>query len=265
MGIANITPDSFSDGGRFFSGEKLDPNAALDFIEQLLADGADLVDIGAESTRPGSSEVPQEIEWQRLNPVLQRCAQKNLTQKISIDTRHEHTMLHAVQDFGVEMINNVCGIASEKTLKAMIKARSQTKYVSMHMHQTPQTMQKDPLRGNEAVRVVAKFFEKSQELLQAAGFGKENIFLDPGIGFGKDDRANLKLLSCTAIFSQKHQLMIGVSRKGFLGRLLNITQPQMRDDAAKMLELGQMFMGASIIRTHDVKKLKHIMNEWGGP
>jgi dihydropteroate synthase len=248
MGVVNITPDSFSDGGDFYR-----QGDALSQIEKLLEDGADVIDIGAESTRPAAAPVSAEEERNRLVPILEVCAKRGLNTKLSVDTRNDETARLAANEFDVGWVNNVAGLYGEATLRAIV--RDDLNYIAMHMHGDPTTMQRDPLSGHNAVDVVERCMDEYTARLQDVGFKKDRIFLDPGIGFGKDDAANLKLLGETARFSGKYQVAIGVSRKSFIGRMLNITEPKLRDHPSKMLELGAILMGARLIRTHDVKPL----------
>jgi dihydropteroate synthase len=126
------------------------------------------------------------------------------------------------------------------------------------MHQLPDSMQRDPLDGNEAIDHVHKFFEKATDRLRSAGFTDEKIWLDPGIGFGKTDQGNIRLLKYTMLHAQNYQLVVGISRKSFIGRLLGVEDPVQRDQPSKMLELGLMLAGVKVIRTHNVKMLSQI-------
>lgn len=264
MGVLNVTPDSFSDGG-----DSLDADRAVATALRLADEGADYIDVGAESTRPGAVPVSSQAEWHRLEPVLDRLAQRTLGAKLSIDTRKPEIMLKAAEA-GVGLINDSSGTADgsqpgdpanpgadDKTLQ-ILASRSHIRYCAMHMHGTPQTMQQNPLRGQAAVTAVDKFFAGAEQRLRKAGFAQSRLWLDPGIGFGKDDTGNVALLAHVPAWSKTLGVAIGISRKGFIGRLLDITRPEQRDAPSKMLEFGLAIAGARLIRTHDVKRLAHL-------
>lgn len=250
MGVVNVTPDSFSDGGKFS-----DVDAAVQQVEQLLAAGADLIDLGAESTRPGSQPISVDEERKRLEPILERLALLSKKPVLSLDTYKPELMRLGI-DYGVEVINNIRGLVDAKTLRFL--AEQKTIYVAMHCHGEPQTMHVTPQNADEAVRDVSAFFAKASSALQEAGFSKEKIWLDPGIGFGKTDQANLKLLSMTSHFARQYNLAVGISRKGFIGRMTGIQKPEDRDAPTKMLEWALAESGAKVIRTHDVAGLVRI-------
>ncbi len=250
LGVINITPDSFSDGGKY-----LDPQAALTQIDQLLKDGADGIDLGAESTRPGSMPVDQEEEWRRLAPVLEQWKSSPRKALLSIDTCKPEIMRRCL-DYPVDVINDVSGWADRRTLEA-IAAKGCT-YLSMHRHGHSVDMQVQPLDGQLALEQVSAFYEAAYRSLREAGFSEERIWLDPGIGFGKTDRANLGLLRQALQSVAQYHIVLGISRKSFLGRLLDIPEPSDRDSASKMLELSFLWAGVRAIRTHDVKRLSKI-------
>ncbi|MBC62047.1 MAG: dihydropteroate synthase [Zetaproteobacteria bacterium] len=251
LGILNLTPDSFSDGSLYFS-----PKQALDRALKLLEDGADILDLGGESTRPGAQLVDSDEEWRRLEPVIRSL--KNIDEKIliSIDTSKPLIMKKAV-DLGVSCINNVCGLVDDKTLEYI--ASAQCSYIAMHMHGVPQTMQACPLVKNQVLEDVNHFFSLAHQKLLSCGFTKDRIWMDPGIGFGKTDSSNLLLLRSLKDFSEKYNMAVGLSRKSFLGRIFNIEKAQDRDLSSKAFEINAFFLGARMIRTHDVKNLKSIM------
>ncbi len=253
MGVINLTPDSFSDGGRYDSLSR-----ALLQTEKLVHEGAQIIDLGGESTRPGSQTVSPEEEWKRLEPLLKEIQTQRLLPPevyLSVDTYKEQVMLKSL-DLGVDMINNVKGLASAATLKALGKNKIQ--YISMFGHPNPQIMQNAPLDSHQALKKCWSHCQTSTETLMDCGFSQENIYLDPGIGFGKTDAANLSLLGQTQELSNKYNLAIGISRKSFIGRLTNLIAPVDRDPPSKMLEMSLAFMGAKIIRTHQVKPLRII-------
>lgn len=258
MGVINVTPDSFSDGG-----ECVDVDAALRRASWLVTEGADIIDVGAESTRPGAQAVDEKTEWSRLEPILY-ALKKRLPQhvKISIDTYKPEIMLKAVS-VGVDVINNISGMAEREVLRALIIRSKQSlahplTYLAMHMKGTPQNMQQDPLRGQAAVEQVDAFFQVTAQELRAAGFGSEQIWLDPGIGFGKDISANLLLIKKVQEWANSYIVAVGVSRKSFIGKLLAIEDAKLRDKPGKMLEFSLMLLGASVIRTHDIASLRNM-------
>lgn len=270
MGVINVTPDSFSDGGHL-----IDPDQAATAVLRLVDEGADLIDIGAESTRPGAKPVASLIEWQRLEPLLTKLAPRDIGATLSIDTRKSEIMLKAVQ-MGVRFINDSSGTADGRqaldnnnsgaddlTLRQLSKHKD-ISYCAMHMNGTPESMQVSPLTGEAAVIEVGGFFKQAATRLRLAGFADHQLWFDPGIGFGKDDSANFKLLGNIPAWSQSQQIAIGVSRKGFLARNLEIATITERDAPSKMLELGLAFAGAKLIRTHDVRRLAKLRALWRG-
>ena len=249
MGIVNVTPDSFSDGGCF-----VNPNHALHHCVNLIEEGADILDIGAESTKPNAAFITEEEEWNRLYPVLQKLSKENLGQtKISVDTRRPIIMKRAI-DLGVHCINHIVTTPLSSSLMYLL-ARTKTHYIATHISKTPQNMQSSPLKRKEALSKVNDFFSDYYQTLITHGLSSKHIFFDPGIGFGKTDSANLHLMKHTINFSKRYNIAIGVSRKSWIGRLLHIEHPMQRDSASKLMELGLAFLGASIIRTHEVNRL----------
>jgi dihydropteroate synthase len=256
LGVVNVTPDSFSDGGQFF-----DPLAALKQIETLLEHGATYVDIGAESTRPEAKPVPPFEEWSRLEPVLKAYAKAggDLT-RISIDTRHSETM-DRVNGFGIGMINCVGEIPSIESLNKLKRDNPALKFAAMHMHGDPSSMQKHPLR--RAAARVKDYFESCENALNTAGFCPQDIFVDPGIGFGKTDEANWELIDLCGEWSRKHQLLVGVSRKSFLQRTFAAPSLHERDLLSKAVESHLVRTGVQAVRTHDVAGLVHALRQQG--
>jgi len=247
MGIVNCTPDSFSDGGMY-----LDAQKALDQVSDFLDLGIDFIDIGGQSTRPGANSISSEEEWQRVVPVLdavrENCGHAVL-KKISIDSFYPELWLKAVSEYGVGMINSVIGARQEhkETLEELCDLDSDLAFAAMHMHGSPQSMQDNPLDDFASVHEALKRYQAN---LQRAGFKSENIWLDPGVGFGKTDKLNFKLIAKTGELAKSGNLLYGVSRKSFLGRWLEIPESVERDHASKGLELGLAAAGAGMIRTH---------------
>lgn len=254
MGVLNVTPDSFSDGGSF-----LDPGVAVDQAQRLAETGADIIDVGAESTRPGAATLSPEDEWARLGPVLARLVKANFKAKISVDTRKPDLMLR-VADMGVAYINDVGGATTSTAVLEKLARYPALQYIAMHMKEAPETMQREPLRGAHAVGAVDSFFTHTQKRLGDVGFSPDRVWLDPGIGFGKSDSGNLQLIAKVSTWAQSYNLCVGVSRKGFIGRALDISSPEDRDAPSKMLELGLAIAGAQMIRTHAVKDLRRLID-----
>lgn len=252
MGVLNVTPDSFSDGGDFFSAD-----LAVTHAKKLLADGASFVDVGAESTRPGSVAVNEEEEWNRVSPVLHQLCSMNLGPQISLDTRRDETILRAVK-LGVGTANNICGLYDLLTLRELSRIPN-FHYVCMHSQGEPATMQKNPLRGAGAIEVISDYFATCYEKLRSVGFRHESLYFDPGIGFAKDDSANLRILGNVRAWSTRYQMLVGVSRKSFIGRLFGIEDAKNRDAASKAFEFSAVYAGALMIRTHEVGSLVNML------
>lgn len=243
MGIVNVTPDSFSDGGRF-----LDPAAAVEHGLRLVSEGADLLDIGGESTRPGAVPVSEAEELRRVLPVLAGLMAR-VTVPLSIDTVKPAVARAAVAS-GASVINDVASGQADPLMSRVV-ADTGAGYVAMHMQGTPQTMQRAPVYGN-VVAEVGDFFDTRLQSLVAAGVSAEQVALDPGIGFGKTLDHTLDLLARLAEFTrQGRPLVLGVSRKSFLGAMLGagITD---RLPAGLACTVWASLQGVRIFRTHDV-------------
>lgn len=253
MGIVNITPDSFSDGGDY-----LLPKAAIARCEKLIEQGADIIDLGAESTRPGAKPVSSYEQIKRLRPVVQHFRKEGLESYLSIDSRCDQTILSLLDHCHMRWINNVAGLFEDSTLTQL--SSLPLNYICMHATDTPEQMQQKPLKGRAAVTTVFRYLYEARSKLKQAGFSDDRIFEDPGIGFGKDDGANLALLEACMNASNRN-LCVGVSRKSFIGRLIGGDTPKQRDPASKMLEFALMASGIKIIRTHEVGRLALMRNQ----
>jgi dihydropteroate synthase len=253
MGVLNVTPDSFSDGGSY-----LDPQAALAHAEALSEAGAAIIDLGAESTRPGATPVPEAEEWRRLAPVLTHLAAHPPKAALSVDTRNPGTMLRAA-DLGVRYLNDVSGGAPPETL-ARLAAYPGLSYIAMHMHGEPATMQRHPLGPAAATGAVDAFFADALTRLTAAGFSPDRVWVDPGFGFGKTDAGNVALMRALPRWTARYQVAVGISRKGLIGRILDLPNPADRDAPSKTLELGLAMLGARMIRTHEVGRLRRLLD-----
>jgi dihydropteroate synthase len=243
MGIVNVTPDSFSDGGRF-----LKPETAIAHGLKLVREGADIVDIGGESTRPNAAPVAEIEELRRVLPVITELA-KATDVPISIDTSKPN-VARAALEAGASMVND---IAANRTDSAMwqVVAEMGAGYVCMHMQGTPQTMQANPVY-TDVVQQVGDFFSERIQRLQDCGVGREQLILDPGIGFGKTLEHNLELLGSVHSFLEfERPLLLGISRKSFIGKLLG-AEAGARLSAALACACLAVQSGVQIIRAHDV-------------
>jgi len=251
MGVVNITPDSFSDGGRF-----LDAGAALAHARRLADEGADLVDLGAESTRPGSAPVSEEEELRRLLPVLQSL--KSLEKPVSVDTRRP-TVMQAVLEAGASMINDIEALAAPGATAAL--ARSGCAVCLMHKKGDPATMQHDP-HYDDVVGEVRDFLKERVDAARAAGVSADRIVVDPGFGFGKTAVHNLALLKGLSGFRDLAvPLLVGLSRKSTLGLLTGrpVGERLAASLAAALLALQG---GARILRVHDVRETVDVVRVW---
>jgi dihydropteroate synthase len=247
MGIVNVTPDSFSDGGRF-----IDPEVAVDHALRLADDGADLLDIGGESTRPYSAPVSADEERRRVLPVIEQLAQAKRV-PISIDTSKACVAEQAL-DLGAEIINDVSGFESDPEM-VEVAVRYGCGVCVMHMQGTPQTMQDDPRYGN-VLGEVHSYLRTRRDSLAAAGIDTARICLDPGIGFGKSHEHNLALMSkCASFHDLGCPILVGHSRKGILGKIIGDSEAD-RTNATIGAALSLARQGVQIIRVHDVRPVR---------
>ena len=250
MGIVNVTPDSFSDGGRF-----LDPKAALAHAEWLTAEGADILDIGGESTRPGAMPVSVQEELDRVMPVVEQIA-KRLNVPISVDTS-KAALARAALAAGAEIINDVTALSGDEQMLDVLR-ESGAAVCAVHMQGTPQTMQQNPHYEN-VVEDVLGFLRQTRDRLISAGIPQSRICLDPGIGFGKTVDHNLALLSSAWRFHELGcPILIGHSRKGFIGHLLGDTKRD-RTSATIGLSCALAAQGIQILRVHDVGPIREAL------
>ena len=251
MGIVNLTPDSFSDGGRYTA-----VNDALKHAEQLVRDGADVLDVGAESSRPGAAPLSDEEEWQRLSPVLQELVRWQVP--LSIDTYRGPTMARALE-LGVDILNDIWGFRQPGALAAA--AGSSCGVCVMHMHGEPQTMQRDPMSG-AVVPAVQAFLQERTDALQQAGVAAARICIDPGVGFGKTVAQNFELLQMQSVFlAMGFPLLAAWSRKSSLGEVtgLPVSQRLVPSVTAAVLAVER---GAQLVRVHDVAETVAALQVW---
>jgi dihydropteroate synthase len=246
MGVLNVTPDSFSDGGQFFS-----LAGALAHAEQMIDEGADIIDIGGESTRPGSNFVSEEEELCRVIPVIERLA--NLSAPISIDTTKPEVARIALQA-GAEIVNDISGLRFDSAI-AETAAEAKAGLVLMHSRGVPKDMQQLPPMENALAEVIDGLRD-SVELAEKSGVARENIAIDPGIGFGKTVEQNLELIVGLEELSDQFPnmpILIGTSRKSFLGKLLHGAPADERLHGTTATLVAAVLNGAHIVRVHDVK------------
>jgi dihydropteroate synthase len=247
MGILNVTPDSFYDGGRHFNPS--DPSAAIDHAHKLISEGAEIIDIGGESTRPGATLVTVREELARVLPIIQNLTTQKNCPAISIDTQKPEVAREAIAA-GADIINNIAAATAEPQMWE-IAASTGAGYIAMHMQGDPQSMQKNP-RYENVVREIRDFFAKQFEQLTAAGVSREQIVFDVGIGFGKTLEHNLQLLArLDEARAAERPMLLGVSRKSFMGRLLKL-EAEERLAPALACSVWAASRGVEIFRTHDV-------------
>jgi dihydropteroate synthase len=258
--VVNVTPDSFSDGGRF-----LDRDAAVAHGLALAAEGADLLDVGGESTRPGAADVSERVELDRVLPVIHELS-ATAGVPVSVDTRKSGVAAAALAA-GAAMVNDVSAGRHDPELLA-VAAEAKVPLVLMHMLGTPATMQDDPGYADVVVEVEAFLAERCQAA-EAAGVDHDALVVDPGIGFGKRDRDNYALLDGLARFTRLgHPVMVGTSRKAFIGRALDLPVDQ-RLEGTTATTVWAVERGARIVRVHDVApmvravRMTEAMLSWG--
>jgi len=243
MGIVNVTPDSFSDGGLFLS-----QNNAFNHAKQLIAEGADIIDIGGESTRPGAEPVSVQQELDRVIPLVEKI-RAEFSVSISVDTNKSLVMREAIAA-GVDIINDIMALTGEDSIAA-VAASDTVKVCLMHMQGQPRTMQKNPKYDNVIEDIKAFLLMRTQACINA-GIASNRIIIDPGFGFGKTVVHNLLLMKNLQLFSQLgYPVLVGISRKSFIGKILN-KQVTERLYGSIALSVVAVSKGASIIRTHDV-------------
>ncbi len=255
MGVLNLTPDSFSDGGRLAS-----PQAALDYARRLIADGADILDVGGESTRPGASPVAADEEIARVLPLIRSLAAES-DRLISIDTMKPQVARAAIQA-GARMWNDVSALSHAPDSLATA-AELGCEVVLMHMQGDPRTMQQDP-RYEDVPGEVAAFLAERAEVAMAAGVAREQIWLDPGVGFGKHRTLhNLPLLAgLERIVELGFPVLLGASRKSFIGALDGRAPPDQRLGGSITVALAGAAAGVAAVRVHDVRETAQALKVW---
>jgi dihydropteroate synthase len=253
MGILNVTPDSFSDGGRY-----LDPILALAHGRDLAANGADIIDVGGESTRPGSDGVPPTEEISRVRPVLTALA-RDFDVPLSIDTRHAE-VARACIEAGASIINDVSGFRDPAMVE--LAAASDVGVIVMHMLGEPRTMQSEPVY-DDVVAEVGEYLVSQAEMLEAAGVHRDRIAIDPGIGFGKTTAHNVELLrGLPDIADVGYPVVVGASRKRFIGDLTGEVDPARRVSGSVAAAAWSVLHGADVVRVHDVWETVQTFGVW---
>ena len=243
MGILNVTPDSFSDGGRYVG-----VSAALERAREMVNEGADIIDVGGESTRPGADPVPLEEELERVIPVIE-AIKAELDVPISVDTYKAPVAEEALKA-GAVMVNDVSGMRFSPDM-ARVVARYGAYGVVMHMKGTPRDMQKAPFY-NDVVGEVKAFFQERLDHLVNQGVDRKKVILDPGIGFGKRLEDNLALVrGIPSLLELGCPLLLGPSRKSFIGRVLNLPVEERLEGTLAVVAIA-VFLGATLVRVHDV-------------
>jgi dihydropteroate synthase len=250
MGVLNVTPDSFSDGGQFF-----DTDRAIKHGLKMAADGAVIIDVGGESTRPGSAPVPVEEQKRRVIPVIGALSRK-IDVPISIDT-YNYEVAEAALDAGAAMINDITALSDERM--GRLAAQQKVPVVLMHMQGTPQTMQAEP-KYDDVVSEVLRFLLDRAKRAEQFGIDKEKIFIDPGIGFGKTVEHNLSILRNIRKFVETgYRVLVGASRKSFIGALTGKENPAERLFGTAATVALCVTAGVSILRIHDVAEIVDVI------
>ncbi|ARB98326.1 dihydropteroate synthase [Neisseria gonorrhoeae] len=256
MGIVNLTPDSFSDGGAYSQNAQ----TALAHAERLLKEGADILDIGGESTRSGADFVPPEEEWARVEPVLAEAAGWGVP--VSLDTRRTVVMEKALALGGIDIINDVAALTDEGAVELLAR-QADTGICLMHMRGVPETMQDNP-KYQDVVGEVARYLKTRSETCVAAGIAPQRITLDPGFGFGKNLQHNIALMRHLPELMAETglPLLIGVSRKRMIGELAGEADAAARVHGSVAAALASVARGAQIVRVHDVKATADALKVW---
>ena len=250
MGIVNVTPDSFSDGGKFFTLE-----TAYEHSKKLIKDGADIIDIGGESSRPGSKSISSEKELERTIPLISKIHSNFPEVVISIDTQKSEVAEQAILS-GANIVNDISGLSFDDNMVKVV-SKYDVPLVVMHMQGKPETMQDDPYYNN-LIEDIKSFFEERVRYATQFGIQKNRIILDPGIGFGKSYKDNFKLINQLEKFNSfKLPILIGPSRKSFLGIALN-AEPESRLEGTLAAVAAGIIRGAKIVRVHDVKQIRKV-------
>ncbi len=255
LGIVNVTPDSFSDGGQFFSAD-----SAVEHALALIEQGADVLDIGGESTRPGSLPVSLEEEIDRVVPVVEKLMARGVTVPLSIDTSKAEVARRSLE-LGAQIVNDVTGLAGDPQMVGVVR-EFQAGAIVMHMQGTPAIMQVNPTYGDVVVDIY-QYFEKRVESLARDGIDSQQLVLDPGIGFGKTLEHNLELMVRLEEFQKLGRpICLGVSRKGTIGQIIDRPRHQRAVGGVTILLDGLMHHAVQMARVHDVAETRDALRMW---
>ena len=247
MGILNVTPDSFSDGGQFTSSQQ-----ATDFAIKMINEGADIIDIGGESSRPGAKPVPLDEELKRIKPVI-KSIREQTDCLISIDT-YKASVAEAAIDLGVDIINDITSLSYDQSMANLVSTRK-APIILMHMQGSPQNMQLNPSYNN-LINDLIIFFKTKIEIANKAGILDNMIIIDPGIGFGKSVEDNFEIIrELKQIKAMGYPILLGPSRKSFIGEALNLPVKDRLEGTMASITVG-IINGANIVRVHDVIETK---------
>ena len=251
MGIVNVTPDSFSDGGDHYA-----PADAVVAVCKMVAEGVEVIDIGGESTRPGAEAVPPEEQIRRIVPVVKQARIHGVGLPISVDTQSA-AVAAAALDAGADLINDISAGRADPAMPRLLAER-RVPFVIMHLQGSPRTMQDAPLYA-DVVREVAEFFVQRAEALAAAGVDVNRMIIDPGIGFGKTLGHNLALLRSIRSFGIRWPVLVGPSRKRFIGQILDEPDPKKRLMGTAAVVAHCALAGADMVRVHEVKEMRQVV------
>ena len=251
MGILNVTPDSFFDGGKY-----LRPEAALRRVEEMVQEGVDIIDIGGESTRPDSQLVPLQQELRRVIPMVRRI-RKLFEIPLCVDTYKAQVAREALEA-GAKMINDISGLRFDREM-ARVAASFDVPVIIMHIRGTPRIMQRNP-RYKNLIKEIISYLRKGIDIALTAGVSSKNIIIDPGMGFGKTVRHNLQIIKNLAELKTLNQpILMGVSRKSFIGKVLDLPPQERLEGGLAAVSLA-VFAGTRIIRTHDVRSTRRVVD-----
>ena len=251
MGILNVTPDSFSDGGRF-----TDVGDAVGHAEQMIQDGADIIDVGGESTRPGSQAVPAAEQIKRTQSIIASIHERHAQIPISIDTQSAE-VASAALGAGATIVNDISALRADSDMACRL-AEAGAYIVLMHMQGMPRTMQQNP-RYDDVVSVIEAFLKERIEFAVSNGIRQERIIIDPGIGFGKTLQHNLQILANLKRFTAIGPVLLGTSRKSLFGKLLGIDKTEERLTGTIVTNTIGLLAGVRILRVHDIKEARQVV------
>ena len=262
MAVLNLTPDSFSDGGQLFANQSIDKDKVLSSVEAMIDEGANIIDLGGESTRPGAKPVSAQQELDRVIPILEWLS-KRFDSIFSVDTSSPQVILEA-ERAGAHLINDVRALGRDGALDAA--SETGLPVCLMHMQNEPESMQQNP-QYQDVVSAVINFLDRRKQQCIVAGIAQDQILLDPGFGFGKTLEHNLSLFSALPEFAKKkHPIVVGVSRKSMIGQIINTEVNDRLIGSVTMAVLAAQKIyqvgGSMILRVHDVKETKQAIQIW---